>query len=106
MLILIVFVVFVMLLLATFRILNDAARLGVSRDGRRIAGWAEGLRSGMIGFLVAGCFISAQYEKMLWLAVFVTIVLGRFAAEARAVEAAEPAGDDDLVLEPLPEPIR
>jgi O-antigen ligase len=101
-----VFVVFVLLLVATFRILNRAARLGVSPEGRRLAGWAEGLRSGLIGFLVAGCFISAQYEKMLWLAVFVTIVLGRFAAEVRAAEVAEPADGDDVALEPLPEPSR
>ncbi|HZF05676.1 MAG TPA: O-antigen ligase family protein [Patescibacteria group bacterium] len=101
-----VFVVFVLLLVATFRILNRAARLGVSPEGRRLAGWAEGLRSGLIGFLVAGCFISAQYEKMLWLAVFVTIVLGRFAAEVRAAEVAEPADGDDVALEPLPEPTR
>jgi len=98
------FVIFVLLLAAVFKILNRATRLGSSPDGQRLAGWAEGLRSGITGFLVAGCFISAQYEKMLWLAVFVTIVLGRFAAEIRAVEAAEPAGDDELVLEPLPEP--
>jgi O-antigen ligase len=101
-----VFVVFVLLLLATFRILNRAARLEVSLEGRRLAGWAEGLRSGLIGFLVAGCFISAQYEKMLWLAVFVTIVLGRFAAEVRAAEVVEPAGDDAVALAPLPEPTR
>src|SRR5882672_7762201 len=101
-----VFVVFVMLIFATFRILNRAERLGASPDGRQLAGWAEGLRSGLIGFLVAGFFISAQYEKMLWLAVFVTIVLGRFAAEVRAAELAAPAGDDGLVLEPVPEPSR
>jgi len=99
-----VLVVFVLLLVATFRILNRAARLGASPEGRRLAGWAEGLRSGLLGFLVAGCFISAQYEKTLWLAVFVTIVLGRFAAEVRAAEAAEPAGEDDVALEPVPEP--
>src|SRR6266850_7296665 len=101
-----VFVVFVLLLVATFRILNRATRLGASPEGRRLAGWAEGLRSGLLGFLVAGCFISAQYEKMLWLAVFVTIVLGRFAAEVRAAEAAEPADGDDVALEPVPEPSR
>jgi hypothetical protein len=43
---------------------------------------------------------------MLWLAVFVTIVLGRFAAEVRAAEVVEPAGDDAVALEPLPEPTR
>jgi len=98
-----VFIVFVLLLASVFRILNRATRLGASPDGRRLAGWAEGLRSGLTGFLVAGCFISAQYEKMLWLAVFVTIVLGRFAAEARVAEAAEPAADEGQALEPLPE---
>src|SRR5437016_4589438 len=99
-----VFVVFVMLIFAAFHILNRATRLGASPEGRDLAGWAEGLRSGLIGFLVAGFFISAQYEKMLWLAVFVTIVLGRFAAEVRAAELAAPAGDEGLVLAPVPEP--
>jgi len=99
-----VFIVFVLLVGSTFRILNRATELGASPDGRQLAGWAEGLRSGLTGFLVAGCFISAQYEKMLWLAVFVTIVLGRFATEVRAAEAFEPEGDDGLTLEPLPEP--
>ena len=99
-----VFIVFALLLWSTFRILNRATELGASPDGRRLAGWAEGLRSGLTGFLVAGCFISAQYEKMLWLAVFLTIVLGRFAAQVRAVEALESEGDDGPALEPLPEP--
>jgi len=99
-----VFIVFVLLLWSTFRILNRATALGASPDGRQLAGCAEGLRSGLTGFLVAGCFISAQYEKMLWLAVFLTIALGRFAAQVRVVEALESEGDDDLALEPLPEP--
>jgi O-antigen ligase len=99
-----VFVIFVLLLLSVFRLLNRATELGASAEGRRLAGWAEGLRSGLTGFLVAGCFISAQYEKMLWLAVFVTIVLGRFAAEVHAVEALEPESDGGLTLEPLAEP--
>jgi O-antigen ligase len=99
-----VFVIFVLLLLSVFRILNRATELGASAEGRRLAGWAEGLRSGLTGFLVAGCFISAQYEEMLWLAVFVTIVLGRFAAEVHAVEALEPESDGGLTLEPLAEP--
>jgi O-antigen ligase len=99
-----VLLVFVLLLWSVFRILSRATRLGATAEGWRLAGWAEGLRSGLTGFLVAGCFISAQYEKMLWLAVFVTIVLERFAAEVRAVEAAELAGDEGVDLEPLPEP--
>jgi O-antigen ligase len=99
-----IFVIFVMLLASVFSILNRAARLRASPEGARIAGWAEGLRSGLTGFLVAGCFISAQYEKMLWLAVFSTIVLGHFAAQARAMEISEAAEEEGLTFQPLPEP--
>jgi O-antigen ligase len=101
-----VFAVWMMLLFAIFRTLNRATRLGSSPEGRRLAGWAEGLRSGLLGFLVAGFFISAQYEKLFWLAVFLTITLGRFAAVVRAAEAAEVAEEEPGVLEPLPEPSR
>src|SRR5438105_9625154 len=67
-----VFVVFVMRMLAPFPTLTRATRLGASPEGRDLAGWAEGLRSGLIGFLVAGFFISAQYEQIPRLAVFLT----------------------------------
>ncbi|HEX5815778.1 MAG TPA: O-antigen ligase family protein [Methylomirabilota bacterium] len=96
--------VFLLLIVTTFRTLNAATRLAGTDRGWRIAGWAEGLRSGLLGFLVAGFFISAQYEKMFWLAVFVTIVLGRFAREAAAEASEEPEPGPDVVLEPLPQP--
>jgi O-antigen ligase len=96
--------VFLLLIVTTFRTLNAATRLAGTDRGWRIAGWAEGLRSGLLGFLVAGFFISAQYEKMLWLAVFVTIVLGRFARQAAAEASEEPEPGPDVVLEPLPQP--
>ena len=99
------FCIFMMLIFTTFRTLNAATRLARTTAGWRIAGWAEGLRSGLLGFLVAGFFISAQYEKLFWLAVFLTIALGRFAREAAAAEAAdEPVADVDVALEPLPQP--
>lgn len=96
--------VFLLLIVTTFRTLNAATRLAGTDRGWRIAGWAEGLRSGLLGFLVAGFFISAQYEKMFWLAVFVTIVLGRFARAAAAEAFEEPEPGPDVVLEPLPQP--
>jgi len=99
-----VLAIFLLLIVTTFRTLNAATRLAGTDRGWRIAGWAEGLRSGLLGFLVAGFFISAQYEKMFWLAVFVTIVLGRFAREAAAEAAEEPEPGPDVVLEPLPQP--
>lgn len=97
-------VVFLLLLLSIFRILNAAARLGGSERARELAGWAEGLRSGLIGFLVAGLFISAQYEKMLWLTVFVSVSLGRlarlYAADGLEVEDAPVADTAGLQPEP------
>jgi putative inorganic carbon (HCO3(-)) transporter len=95
--------VFVLLLAATFRTLGRAARLDGSPEARELAGWAEGLRSGLAGFLVAGFFISAQYEKILWLSVFLTIVLGALAAQRAVLDAAaepEAAPDDDLAAVP------
>jgi O-Antigen ligase len=100
--------IFLLLIAATFRTLGRAARLGAgSAEARELASWAEGLRSGLIGFLVAGCFISAQYEKILWLTLFLAIVLGALAehrarVDAAAEDEAEPAAAGDLL--PAPEP--
>ena len=98
-------VVFVLLLVATFRTLGRATRATGSPEARELAGWAEGLRSGLIGFLVAGCFISAQYEKFLWLSVFLTIVLGALVthrARLDAVAEDTPGAEPDLVEVPEP----
>ncbi len=99
-------VVFVLLLVATFRTLGRATRVTGSPEARELAGWAEGLRSGLIGFLVAGCFISAQYEKVLWLSVFLTIVLGALVTHRARLDAVAeedaPGAEPDLV--PVPEP--
>jgi O-antigen ligase len=98
-------VVFVLLLSATFRTLGRATRATGSPEARELAGWAEGLRSGLIGFVVAGCFISAQYEKILWLSVFLTIVLGALVAHrARLDASAEDAPAPEPELVPVPEP--
>jgi hypothetical protein len=101
--------VFVMLLAATFRTLGRVARLRGGPELRELAGWAEGLRSGLLGFLVAGCFISAQYEKILWVTIFLGIAIGDIARRRVALEAAqmvEPEPDPDLVPAPIvPAPI-
>jgi O-antigen ligase len=100
------FALFMLLIITTFRTLNATTQLAGTDAGWRLAGWAEGMRSGLLGFLVAGFFISAQYEKLFWLAVFLTIVLGRFAREAATAQVAEvePEPEADVALEPLPQP--
>ena len=101
--------VFLLLMASAFRTLGRVARLTGSAEARELAGWAEGLRSGLIGFLVAGWFISAQYEKVLWLAIFLTIVLGALAERRRRWDAAAVAADEEpaapVELTPVPEPV-
>ena len=79
-----VLMVFILLLVATIAKLARIARLGGQPGMREIAAWADGLRTGLIGFAVAGGFISGQYEKFFWLTVFLSIVIGRLAARATA----------------------
>jgi O-antigen ligase len=96
-----VLIMFLLLLRAVFRGLRRAVAVGGrGAEAREVAAWAEGLRSGLVGFLVAGTFISAQYEKWFWLAVFVSIAMERLAArhEAAAIDAVA-AGPG----EPVPE---
>jgi O-antigen ligase len=98
-----VFVVFLLLLVTTFRALGRAARLRGSTEAEDLAAWAEGLRAGLIGFCVAGTFISAEYEKLFWLSVFLSIVFGRLAAryERHAItEAVTPPAPVPLVWGP------
>ena len=86
-----VLVLFVLLVVATVARLARVARLGGQPGMRELAAWADGLRTGLIGFAVAGGFISGQYEKFFWLAIFLSIVISRLAARATApVAAAHP----------------
>jgi hypothetical protein len=92
-----VLAVFVLLVVSVLATLTRAMRVRGSREARELAGWAEGLRAGLIGFLVAGLFISAQYEKLFWLTVFISIPIGALARRHEAAAwAAEP--------EPAPPP--
>ncbi|MGH7391859.1 MAG: O-antigen ligase family protein [Candidatus Rokuibacteriota bacterium] len=76
-----VLVVFLLLLVAVFRGLRRAVAVREGgAEARELAAWAEGLRSGLVGFLVVATFISAQYEKWFWLAVFLSIAMERLAA--------------------------
>lgn len=71
---------FLLVVVATYRGLSTAAALrGLPGRARELATWADALRCGLIGFLVAGIFISAQYEKWFWLVVFLSIAIERLA---------------------------
>jgi O-antigen ligase len=95
-----VLLIFLLLVAASFRGLGRAVRPTTDPEGRELAAWAQGLGSGLIGFLVAGLFISAQYEKWFWLVVFLTIVVERLAARRERLPAT-PA----LALQPSASPV-
>jgi O-antigen ligase len=96
-----VLVIFLLLVAAVFRSLGRAQASGDDQAGRELAAWAEGLRSGLAGFLVAGAFISAQYEKWFWVLVFIAIVVERLAT-ARAWQARAPEVAPGTPVAPLP----
>jgi O-antigen ligase len=99
-----VLVIFLSMVAATFRGLRRAVgAAGVMPD---VAAWAEGMRSGLIGFLVAAAFISAQYEKWLWLVVFLTIVVERLALQRQheALETTRRERTEVAALDPVPSP--
>ena len=97
-----IFFVFVTLLIVTFGVFRRTATLGGSPEAEELAGWAEGLRAGFAGFLVAATFISAEYEKYFWLVVFVSIVMARLARRHEIAAASEPLGEPAAVVAPMP----
>jgi O-antigen ligase len=96
-----VLVLFLLLVATALHTLNRATKLTGTPEARQLAGWAEGLRCGLIGFLVSGAFISAQYEKMFWVVVFASIVVGRL-VERRERQIAIEASAPELTLVPAP----
>jgi O-antigen ligase len=88
-----VLAIFLLMMVQVLRTLGRAAREDGDREARELARWAEGLRCGLVGFMVSGGFISAQYEKMFWVVVFVSIVIHRM-LEARRREQARAASID------------
>ncbi len=101
-----VLALFLLVALATLRALGSVSQARGTPEVTELAGWADGLRAGMLGFLVAGGFISAQYEKFFWLTVFLSIVFertaGRLAADESAAESAEASTTGPPVPAPAP----
>jgi putative inorganic carbon (hco3(-)) transporter len=92
-----VLMVFILLLASAFRAFTSTSRLRGTPQAVELAQWADGLRSGLTGYVVAGCFISAEYEKILWITIFLSIVVADLARRHRAAVAAEADVPDDAV---------
>lgn len=96
-----VLLIFLVLIVTVFGALRRVASADGSPRARELAGWADALRYGMLGFLVAGFFISAQYEKLFWLLVFLTIPLERIARQpAGLADEARPGAEPEALPTP------
>jgi O-antigen ligase len=70
---------FAFLLVVTFayRSLGRAARLASRREEPFFRDAAVGIQVGLAGFMAAGTFVSAHFEKYFWLVLFLTIAVER-----------------------------
>jgi O-antigen ligase len=75
---------FLLLLVVTLAKLGRVVKRKDEPGMRTLAALADGFRTGLVGFAIAGGFISAQYEKFFWLSVFLSIVIGRLADRVAA----------------------
>jgi O-antigen ligase len=92
--------IFLFMYMTAITVLGRAARLTGGPETRELAAWAEGLRTGLVGFAVAAGFISAQFEKFFWVVIFLSIVVGRLAQQHRIDAAAA----EHLAPAPAPAP--
>lgn len=76
---------FLWLLWDTFRVLGETRRITVQSGDRLLYPMAAGLQCGTVSFAVGSFFLSAEYLKMFWMVLFLTIPLERF-ARARAIQ--------------------
>lgn len=79
-----VLIIFLLLYGTAIATLHRASRLKGGPEVQQLAAWSDALLTGLIGFSVSAAFISAQYEKFFWMAMFASIAVGRVAAEYRA----------------------
>jgi O-antigen ligase len=71
---------FVWTLYATLRSLGRSRRLLNVLGKRDLAGLSTALQVGLIGWIVSAAFLSAQYEKLLWLTIALSICIERQAS--------------------------
>jgi O-antigen ligase len=78
---------FVAILAAAWRSLGRSRRWALDAGNERLADAAAAMRVGLAGYAVGAVFLSAEFEKIVWLAIFLSICLERIAA----AQCAEPA---------------
>jgi O-antigen ligase len=83
--------VFVGILILTYRSLGASARRArIARD-KMMYFATLGLQAGFVGYLVGACFISAEYTKLFWLVIFLSICVAHVLRIQRTKQHAKPA---------------
>ena len=67
-----------------FFTLKDLRKI-IKNASPHLKSYGLGLYVGLMGFLVSAIFLHAEYEKFLWLFIFLTICLKKLAAESEEV---------------------
>ncbi|MFZ0463476.1 MAG: O-antigen ligase family protein [Candidatus Acidiferrales bacterium] len=83
---------FLWLLWATFRALDRTRKITLYSSDRFLYPMAAGLQCGIVGCAVGDFFLSAEYLKLFWIVVFLSIPLERF-ARARAMRKEAPVAN-------------
>jgi O-antigen ligase len=81
--------VFLFLLGATFLTLGRIRRLARRSRETVIYNFAGAMQAGLVGFAVSSFFLSAEYQKVFWFLVFMTVPLQEIARRAAAQAAQE-----------------
>lgn len=84
--------VFLLLLGATFRSLGRIRRTARRTQELVIYNFAGAMQAGLVGFAVSSFFLSAEYQKVFWFLVFMTVPMQELARRASARAAQAQAG--------------
>jgi O-antigen ligase len=91
---------FLGLLISAFRSAERSRKLFLARRNRIFADISLAVEAGLIAFVVSAAFLSAEYQKFLWLLIFLTISLpATLPLRKRKITQPEPVAEPRFALE-------
>ncbi len=96
------FIVFLAMLFFTYRTLSRVRRRASDSGPPLVYLAATGIQAGFVGFLVGAFFLSAEYMKLFWLSIFLSMVLRSF-LPSRADERRKESECSVTLVETVPE---
>lgn len=93
--------VFVALLFSTYRSLANVHREAARAKIRLLEFASLGIRGGLVGYSVSACFVSVEYERLLWLMIFLSACLPELLRNALVQRRKVPGPIGTFVAQPL-----